>query len=98
MSHDGPYPRPYISSDPSAQNKTGKTGSLQTRKGRGVVPLESEEDLIYYTGESKSALKDNEIMKMTEFKVTERGPGEDSDVERVEKVHVALKPWERQER
>ncbi len=58
-----------------------------------MVPLESEEELMYYTRETKAPLKDNEIMKLTEFNVTERGPGEDSDVER---VHVALKPWERQ--
>jgi hypothetical protein len=57
------------------------------------VPLESEEDLMYFTGEHSVPLRNNEIMKMTEFKATEKGLGEEKEMER---VHVRLKPWERE--
>ncbi len=57
--------------------------------------MESEEDLIYFTAESKVPLREKDIMKMTDLKVVEKRPGDEVDVER---VHVALKPWERQER
>lgn len=58
------------------------------------MPLESEEELVYFTGENSVPLKDNGIMKRTEFAVTDKSIGE-SDVER---AHVGLKPWERQVR
>jgi hypothetical protein len=58
------------------------------------VPLESEEELVYFTGENSVPLKRNGIMKMTEFEVTAKTPTESE----IERAHVGLKPWERQVR
>ena len=55
------------------------------------MPLESEEELIYFTDENSLPLTDTGITKTTEFKVTEIGANEREP----ESVHVRLKPWER---
>jgi hypothetical protein len=70
ISSNEPHPRPYLSSKISAP-KSG--GSSRTKKPRGAVPLESEEELIYFTAENSLPLMENGIIKTTEFKVTEMG-------------------------
>jgi hypothetical protein len=56
------------------------------------MPLDSEEELVYFTHDNSLPLQDNVITKTTEFKVTESGSRGDE----VERVHVMLKPWQRQ--
>lgn len=92
MSNKEPYRRPYVSSDPSANTKSGGSSRVQTRKGRGVVPLESEEELVYFTEGNSVPLKDNGVMKRMEFAGTDRS----IDKSDFEKAHVRLKSWERQ--
>jgi hypothetical protein len=58
----------------------------------GSMPLDSEEELVYFTHDNSLPLQDNVITKTTEFKVTESGSRGDE----VERVHVMLKPWQRQ--
>jgi len=88
MSGKDPYPRPYLSSSTSAP-KSGESPRFPISRR---VPLESEEELVYFTDENSLPLIDNGITKTTEFKITERGPHE----QEVERVHVRLKQWERQ--
>lgn len=54
-------------------------------------PEDSEEELVFYTNENSTIIKDQGIMKNTEFTVTER-------VESPEHDNRAsnMKPWERQ--
>jgi hypothetical protein len=88
MSGGDAYPRPYLSSSISTP-KSGASSGI--RKGR-TVPLESEEELVYFTDENSLPLMDNGITKTTEFKVTETG----KEGKELERVHVRLKQWERQ--
>lgn len=91
ISGSDPHPQPYLSSSISAPKSGGSTG---IRKGRGQAPLESEEELVYFTDENSLPLRDNGIKDATGYKVTDMG----KERERLERVHVRLLHWERQER
>lgn len=56
--------------------------------------MESEEELVYFTDENSLPLRDNGIKDATGYKVTNMG----KEGERLERVHVRLQHWERQER
>jgi hypothetical protein len=88
ISGSDPYPRPYLSSNISAPKSGGSSG---IRKGKGKVPLESEEELVYFKDENNLPSTDNGITKTTEYKVTEMG----KEGEELERVYVRLKQWER---
>ena len=56
--------------------------------------MESEEELVYFTDENSLSLVDNGITDTTGYKAANMG----KEGERVERVHVRLQQWERQER
>jgi hypothetical protein len=90
MSGSDSYPQPYLSSSISAA-RSGRSSGI--RKGRGQAPLESEEELVYFTDENSLPLMDNVITDTTGYKVTNMG----KEGEKPDRVHVRLQHWERQE-
>lgn len=89
-SENGPY---HPHSDMPTQLVTiGGSGPRKQTRKKGD-PDNSEEELVYFSGENNVSVKDKSILKKTEFVISEREVRKDDEVDQ-----SVLKPWENHRR